>query len=80
MADADLKQKAATAAKEFMERCDTNNDGVVTFQEVRDKFGAKWDQAKVSDEEKRFATMDKNGDGKVDKAEFETWVFAQMQQ
>ena len=42
MAD-DLKAQADQAAAEFMERCDTNNDGVVVWEEVKEKFGADWD-------------------------------------
>ena len=47
---ADLKAQAAQAAKELMERCDTNNDGVVTFDEVKAKFGASWSAAQVTQE------------------------------
>lgn len=77
MTEAQLQQ-AKEAADQFMARCDVNNDGVVEFSEVCEKFGADWDEEKKSAELARFKEMDTNGDGKVDKAEFQAWVLKFM--
>ena len=48
-----LKQ-AQEAADAFMERCDSNNDGVVEFSEVQAKFGQDWSADKIAEEKTRF--------------------------
>ena len=72
------QKQAQVAADEFMERCDTNKDGVVEFSEVQAKFGADWNAEKVAEEKARFDSMDTNKDGKVDKDEFRRWVLDMM--
>ena len=73
-----VRKQAQAAAEDFMKRCDTNNDGVVEFEEVRAKFGADWSEDKLAKEKARFDSMDTNKDGKVDKKEFEDWIFEMM--
>ena len=71
----ELRKSAQESAEEFMARCDTNTDGVVEFEEVKAKFGADWNAEKTAEEKARFDSMDTNKDGKVDKKEFEEWIF-----
>ena len=72
------QKQAQVAADEFMERCDTNKDGVVEFSEVQAKFGSGWSAEKTAEEKARFDDMDTNKDGKVDKDEFRKWVLDMM--
>ena len=60
-------KQAQDAAQAFMDRCDTNKDGVVEFSEVQAKWGADWSADKAAEEkfkeikkayEKEIAMMD----------------------
>ena len=71
-------KQAQDAAQAFMDRCDTNKDGVVEFSEVQAKWGADWSADKAAEEKIRFDSMDTNKDGKVDKEEFTKWILDMM--